>query len=1098
MFFKGKFLLLTLIALSFVGLLGERAQAVEKREHGNLLIRWFKDQEYRGSEQNWAIVQDARGLIYVGNNEGGVLEYDGERWRRILVPENRIVRSLAVGTTGVVYVGLVGDFGCLVPDHRGVLQYTSLRKKIEEPIDNFSDVYKTYSLGNTLYFCTSNYIFSYDEGERRVRVHTIPPMHVFLSFNLGDQLGVTSFSDTLLCFAGKQFEKQTLAFPYEVKERQIYGMLPLGGDTVLMAMNTCRFYYLLRNTGEVKEVAPNWGGAALRSLQAEEAIPYALKRCPNGNIGVGFIFSEDVAYVELSPSGKVELVSGISSGLSDPYAMDLLHSTDGSLWLSQNNGITKIEQQSAVRKFDESNGINGAVLDIQRFDGELYVGTMSGVQKLVERDGLWKFESISGINQPVWDLLPYYNPQTGGRTLVALGMYALYSIRNDRVTQFATSDKDVQFGGFVLCDTKVDARTLYVGTPTGIVNLYLENSGIWTKRPFFPKDISDEVRSLVLDFKNTLWAGTLTNGVYVVRNVDSDHPELRHIDEHCGLPTMVNNEVFFLNEDVYVGTEKGLMHYDWAKDTLTRVDADAKPQYLSRIAGLRNRVVLQRYNAEAEEYYISMGLVDGRGQISGDDTKPFARFPKQWCDKIYWDDDNSLWFAYASRLFNYDFSVKRDYEKPFRVFVRKVHAVRADTVLFGGTHFVLQDSVYRILADQTENPELRLPYRENSLNFEVGVDFFEGEGVEYSYRLRNSGDDWTKWERKADIRYMNIAPGNYEFQVRARNIYQVESNVATFKFVVNPPFYRTIWAYIIYVLLLVALVYGIIRWNMRRVMAEKRRLEQLVDERTAEVVAQKEHIEEQNKEIINSINYASKIQRAVLPTPEMVKELFPDSFLLFLPRDVVSGDFYWMREVGGKKICVIADCTGHGVPGGFMSMLGATFLDQVVNSLPELHTDEILNRLRAAVIKKLRQTDQIGSNKDGMDLAIYILDEQRKTVEYSGANNPLIIIRNGEVLQYKADKMPIAIYLKGDLPFTRTEIELQPGDVLYTFSDGYEDQFGGPQNRKFMIKRLKELLAEIAPQDMDVQREILDRTLIDWQGSYSRTDDVIVFGLRIH
>ncbi len=1098
MFGKAKSFWFCGVLLAMLGLGGQHALAVEKREHGNLLIRWFKDQEYKGSEQNWAVVQDARGLLYVGNNEGGVLEYDGERWRRIPVPENRIVRSLAVGADGVVYVGLVGEFGCLRPDPRGVLQYVSLRKNIAEDIENFSDVYKTYVLGNRVYFCTANYIFAYDEQTSLLSVHPIPPMHVFLSFNLGEQLGISSFSDTLVCFTGKSFEPLALSYPKEVKERQIYGMLPLSEDTVLMAMNTSRFYYLLRRTGEVKEVPHGWGGKTLRDLQEEEAIPYVLKACPNGNIGIGFIFSEDVAYIELARSGNVEYVAGVTTGLADPYAMDFLHTTDGTLWFTQNNGITKLEQQSAVRKFDETNGINGAVLDVQRFDGVLYVGTMAGVQKLVQRDGIWKFESLPGINQPVWDLLPYYNPQTGARSLVALGMYSLYSIKNDKATIFSTSDKDVQFGGFVLSDTRSDARTLYVGTPTGIVSLYLENSGRWKKIPFFPKEINDEVRSLVIDFDNTLWAGTLTNGVYVVRGTDTKNPQLRHIDQHCGLPSMVNNEVFLLNKQVFLGTEKGLMRYDWNKDTLERIDTDAKPQYLSRLTGLRNRVVFQRYNAESEEYHISMGLIDANGQISAEEGKPFARFPRQWCDRIYWDDDNSLWFAYASRLFNYDFSIKRDYDKTFRVFVRKVHAIRADTVLFGGTHFAIQDSVYKILEDQNQTPELCLPYQENSLNFEVGVDFFEGEGVQYSYRLRNSGDDWTKWENKAEIRYMNIAPGDYEFQVRARNLYQVESNIATFRFVVRPPFYRTVWAYIVYVLLLIALVYAIIRWNMRRVMAEKKRLEQLVDERTAEVVAQKEHIEEQNKEILNSINYASKIQRAVLPTPEMVKDLFPDSFLLFLPRDVVSGDFYWMREVGGRKICVIADCTGHGVPGGFMSMLGATFLDQVVNSLPQLHSDEILNRLRAEVIKKLRQTDQIGSNKDGMDLALYILDEENKTIEFSGANNPLIIIRNGEILQYKADKMPIAIYLKGDLPFTRNEVELQPGDVLYTFSDGYEDQFGGPQNRKFMIKRLKELLAEIAPKDMDVQREILHRTLIDWQGSYSRTDDIIVFGLRIH
>lgn len=1099
LFKKNKLCFFFSLTLLFCLVYGTSTQAAEKAQHGNFLFRWFKDKEYRGSEQNWAIVQDLRGLIYVGNNEGGVLEYDGERWRRIPVTENRIVRSLALAESGLVYVGLVGDFGRLEPDHRGLLHYQSLSSLLGADAPTFRDVYKTHVLGNTVYFCSLSVIFAYNEDTRTLETFPLPTAQAFFSFDWKNELAVSTSTNVLFRFSGNSFDPMKLAFPSGEEGQQIYGMATIGRDSVLLATNSNEFYILSRRTGKVKPLPPNWGGTVIKALREEEAVPYALKRLSNGNVGIGYIFSESTAYVEVNLKGEVQYTVGTATGLVDPFAMDFLQSSDGTLWLTQNNGITKVEQQSAVRKFDESNGISGAVLDVQRFDGELYIGTMSGLQKLVKKDGRWQFVSLPGINQPIWDLLPYYNPKSGKTSLLALGMGVFISIKDDKIEPLSYNDREQQFGGYVLCDTKEDARTIYVGTSSGLVKLYLRDDGRWNKTPLLAKEINDEIRTLVSDRDNNLWIGTFTNGVYVLKSTGKGKTQLRHIDAHCGLPDMVSNEVFTLNDKVYIATSKGIMRYDWNRDTLLRVDDALHAQYVSRVTGMRNSVVAQRYDDATEQYYITMSSLDAQGNITGEDNKPFARFPRQWSDRIYWDDDNSIWFSYATSLYNYDLNIKQDYDRPFQTFVRKVHAIRADTVLFGGTHFAWADSMYQIFTEQVQEEDLSLPYRENSLIFEVGSDFFEGDAAMlYSYRLRNSGDDWTKWEQQPEIRYMNIAPGNYEFQVRAKNIYGIESNVASYRFTVRPPFYRTIYAYILYFVLLCALVWGLVVWNTRRLAAEKKRLEAIVEERTAEVVEQKEQIEEQNKEILNSINYASKIQRAVLPTLETVRELFNDSFMLFLPRDVVSGDFYWMRSINDKRICAIADCTGHGVPGGFMSMLGSSFLHQVVNSIEDLHTDEILNRLRAAVIENLKQTDQIGSNKDGMDIALYILDEKNYKLEFSGANNPLVIIRNGEILVYKADKMPIAIYLKGNTPFTRTEVELQPGDVLYTFSDGYVDQFGGPQNRKFMIKNFKALLAEIYLQDMAVQREILYRTIIDWQGGGSQTDDIIVFGVRIH
>ncbi|MFO8022484.1 MAG: SpoIIE family protein phosphatase, partial [Perlabentimonas sp.] len=274
-------------------------------------------------------------------------------------------------------------------------------------------------------------------------------------------------------------------------------------------------------------------------------------------------------------------------------------------------------------------------------------------------------------------------------------------------------------------------------------------------------------------------------------------------------------------------------------------------------------------------------------------------------------------------------------------------------------------------------------------------------------------------------------------------------------------------------------------------------LEKVVKERTAEVVAQKEEIAQQNEEIRSSINYASRIQSALLTPKETIDEMYDDYFILFLPRDIVSGDFYWHAQAGNRKICVVADCTGHGVPGGFMSMLGIGFLTQIMTKGSHFTAAEILNQLRDMIIESLHQTGKPGESKDGMDLALYIIDTDKGIVEFAGANNPLVLIRDNEIIQYKPDKMPIGIHVKCDTSFTNHIFEYKKGDVIYTFSDGYPDQFGGPTQRKFMIKRLKELLLEIHQKPMEEQKEILHKTLLEWEGEEDRIDDVVLMGLRL-
>lgn len=290
-------------------------------------------------------------------------------------------------------------------------------------------------------------------------------------------------------------------------------------------------------------------------------------------------------------------------------------------------------------------------------------------------------------------------------------------------------------------------------------------------------------------------------------------------------------------------------------------------------------------------------------------------------------------------------------------------------------------------------------------------------------------------------------------------------------------------------------------------------------------LSQKNIIEEQQKNIIDSIEYARKIQDAILPQQEIIKELFGDSLqILFKPRDIVSGDFYWIGKKGNQKIVVAADCTGHGVPGAFMSMLGTAFLNEIVGASDEtLTASEILNKLRENIISSLRQTGKTGEQKDGMDMALVMYNKDTNTINFAGANNPLIIIRpvekhaplttNGNdrirvqeftneitqvpylVLQVQPDKMPIGIY-EHQTPFTDVFFTLSNADTVYAFSDGYQDQFGGPNNKKFMLKRLKQLLVNIHHNDMPVQIKLLNDELAKWilTSSTEQIDDVLVVG----
>ena len=271
----------------------------------------------------------------------------------------------------------------------------------------------------------------------------------------------------------------------------------------------------------------------------------------------------------------------------------------------------------------------------------------------------------------------------------------------------------------------------------------------------------------------------------------------------------------------------------------------------------------------------------------------------------------------------------------------------------------------------------------------------------------------------------------------------------------------------------------------------------LIEEKSKNIEKAFTTIEQKNKNITDSINYAQKIQTALLPPQHYLDNILNDYFILFKPKDIVSGDFYWVRQKENKIIVAVADCTGHGVPGAFMSILGTTFLNEINHLNSNIEANEILNILSRNLKETLHQTDIKYDTRDGMDIALYIIDTDKQTLQFSGAYNPLYLIRNKELCQYKADKMPIGLSRKKEKSFTNHEINLEKGDSIYIFSDGYIDQFDKNNKEKFKTKRFQELLVRINGMPMNQQKTVLNNIIEKWRGEVEQIDDILVVGVKI-
>lgn len=1025
--------------------------------------------EYKAAGPNWAIIKDKRGVMYFAN-DAGVLEFDGVNWT--LIKMKAIARSLSVDSTGIIYVGGDNEFGFIQPDKSGELFYTSLSDKLDDNLKDFSGIYSVFSNDEGVFFCSMKRIYKYKDQKISVINLTkggFVTFYVDKTLYYGDYysgLYKIHNDSAVLCKGGNFFA-----------ETDIYSMIPFSDSKILIGTVDGKLFLYNTNTG----ISETFDSEYITDLEAklQTAGLYV-----NGilKIKTGFvIFTLNDGVFITNDQFKIIGHYNETSGMQGPTVMSCYFDDNGfiePLWLGLYNGITKLEINSPLTKIPEFYGLNQEVNEIINFKGKLYFASISGVYTLDfdQASGNYKFSVIGNTNQnQCWSFF------IKDDKLFATS-FGLFDINANRLVSEADNHTYKLFPF---------NQSVFAAKVEGLVEYKYEGDRFIKKNKI--NAIKEEINTIEADSEGNLWL--LSNKKDLIRfTINGKDTVVEYYSEKNGLPKTDNIHFFNYQNKFYFSTDQSLLVYNTATQKLEE-ERELSPEFHNALVGINDFVPDQKgtfyISKVVNNFHEIMRLVkqnDGKLLI---DSTTFKRLPQMIMRDIYPDQSGLVWITSTEGLFVYDPSNQMRGNGSYKTLIRKV--INNDSVIFGGTYIL--DGKMSVSQPDSFIPSFQ--YNNNSITFHYASTYYiEEKETNYYTFLEGFDKTWSKPTKNTFKEYTNLREGSYIFKVKAKNIYGIESETAEYAFTIFPPWYRTIWAYFIYVALFILFVWMLIKYYTRSLKRDKERLEGIVKERTAEVVKQKEEIEQKSKHITDSINYASRIQQALLPPEEIIREYLPDHFILFKPRDIVSGDFYWLKRIGHYTVYAAADCTGHGVPGAMMSMLGISFLNEIVNKAHFNKPSEILEELRKKIKDSLRQTGKDNESKDGMDIAVCTIDHQDLYLEYAGAYNPVYIVRKGELHEIKATRNPIGIYLR-EMAFENHEFKLEKGDLIYAFSDGYVDQFGGNDNSKFKAKNFKTILMEIWDKPLQEQREILEQRLLQWQGHGEQTDDIIVIGVKV-
>jgi serine phosphatase RsbU (regulator of sigma subunit) len=1087
---------------------------LDAQEGAPLLTNFKESTEIEN--QSWAICQDDNNVMLFANRRG-ILTFDGQGWNFIPIPT--IPYSLKYSPIErKVYVGGEDNYGYLARDDKGIYRYHSISGD-SSIVGIISRIILTDS---TVYFY----------GEQSISRHNIKTEKLELRLRQKEKKPFTGMfitpKNTFINVLSKglyRLESDTL-FPivtgYMLENEEILFGLPYNKNLVLLGKSNgeltlfdgIKFYnYPIKDDGYLRQNILSEGLTISDSL-------YAFSTLDGG------------ALVVDKKSGKLICTINYINGLPDDEIFALGVDNNNGLWLSHQYGLTRADLRLPIGNFSIYPGLKGNLITSLWHDNELYVATSEGVfylkeiKKYSEVEVLVKNEEIANkTEQPVIRNTPAQQlmkepqktrksiftrifgkksepPVTQEETLHVITPPALKiqelkyfkkiagrlkSINwvftkvgglNEKCKQMVSAGNEIlastNKGLYVISRHNAKAivsdrfinslssgsndNKYYVGTADGYFYVTPDKRGGW-KAIYPDKLFNHPIYSIVSTDDNTVWAGS-DDAVFKLSFTDLS-------SSVSSIPYSIKSDlpqryiIRYVNDTVFLFTLSGVSYFDKSLDSFK----DYKKKYAN--IGSRMRYMLSQPEIpwiKTEDEWDNIGSA---GNIANNDKALLKILDN--LNSIY-TDKNHLWIVSGDNLL-------------YRIVRNKIPSIKTDIDLFirsisnaKGLYIKLSDIVFGS--------------GDNTVYFDlVAPGYIKQNSTQYQYIVDNEMTEWSKWSFNNTVSLM-MKPGKYTLRVRAKDIWGNLSEPKIVGFTIEAPFTQTTFFYIIVLGAALFTFIGVVRFRERKLKKDKRILETKVKERTAKIEAQK-------LEITSSIEYASRIQMAMLPEEVHFRDSFSDYFVIFRPRDIVSGDFYWIGENEEKIFFTVADCTGHGVPGAFMSALGISTLDEIITNNSSLKANTVLSLLREKIKTSLHQTGKQGEATDGMDVAFCILHKNRAILEFSGAYNPLCIFRGDIFEEYRADRMPIGIYYGEKDSFTNYEIKVQKGDTVYIFSDGFADQFGGPRGSKYMKYNLKKLLSEIYTRPMAEQRKILEKEFEKWKGAADQIDDVTILGVRI-
>ncbi|MHB8259956.1 MAG: two-component regulator propeller domain-containing protein [Bacteroidia bacterium] len=862
-----------------------------------------------------------------------------------------------------------------------------------------------------------------------------------------------------------------------------------------------------------------------------------------GNIYIGTI----AGLYSVDKNKKLRDVNIQGMSLENMAVTSISKDKNNTFWLATNEGVVKYIGH-LHQKYLVGNGLCGNVILSSYIDseGNLWFGS--------DGFGVSKLNSEAIVNYSEKDGLPgdYINSiyQTKDtKYWIGIRNNGLLVMKGNERTQYKVNKKDTKeslIDNNVSCMAEDKVGKLWIGTQSGL-SIFDDNkfTNYWAETDY------QNIFSIYHDSKGTHYMGTGSGLVVFGENGKKEPVEVVNklkaaadlaiysITEdkfqnlwlataNYGLikydrksAELINKKNKFTDKAVYsvvkdatnnlwFGTEEGLFYYD----NKTFVNISEKDGLISNQAYFlvfdnQNRLWIGT-NKGIDALQVNDFITSKKINIKHYGKEEGLKGLECNMNSAIKDTDGKLWFGTVKGVtsFNPRFE-KTNYQEPSCL-------ITDIKIFFENIDLTPYASGLDSLSGLPIN--LTLPYAKNHITLDfIGISQTNPDKVKYQFKLDGVDGDWVPITSKTEVTYSSLQPGNYTFYLKAMNNDGVwNKDPLQYKFSVLPPWYRTWWFFTLCGIAVVASVYGYSTYKTKKLYADKVKLEKQVAARTRELRAEKQKVELINKEVIeqkatiehknlemtDSIKYAKNIQEALLPAITNLRKDFPESFVLYMPKDIVSGDFYWFANRDGKHLFAAADCTGHGVPGAFMSIIGNSLLNEIIGEQHIYQPAEILNHLHVGVKTALNHNKGEFERRDGMDIALCSFNKSTMTLEYAGANRALWIYRKGTTEKaeiIKPDKNPIG-GIEHDFEvkrqFTNHSIKMEIGDCIYIFSDGYADQFGGDKGKKFMVANLQRTFSEITDKDMQTQYEHLRQVFINWRGSYEQIDDVLMIGIR--